>query len=70
MHDMQEEAGAPLNSGATPTVPPSRVSGRPLALVAVAALGVIAAALVVMATGWRWVDPLVGAGIGPLGSRP
>jgi cobalt-zinc-cadmium efflux system protein len=27
-------------------------------------LGVIAAALVVMATGWRWVDPLVGAGIG------
>lgn len=43
MHDMQEEAGAPLNSGATPTVPPSRVSGRPLALVAVAALGVIAA---------------------------
>mgnify|MGYP002652098799 CR=1 FL=1 len=41
MHDMQEEAGAPLNSGATPTVPPSRVSGRPLALVAVAALGVI-----------------------------
>ena len=27
-------------------------------------VGVIAAALVVMATGWRWVDPLVGAGIG------
>ena len=27
-------------------------------------LGVIVAALVVMATGWRWVDPLVGAGIG------
>lgn len=27
-------------------------------------LGVIIAALVVMATGWRWVDPLVGAGIG------
>lgn len=27
-------------------------------------LGVIFAALVVMATGWRWVDPLIGAGIG------
>ncbi|GBU17678.1 MULTISPECIES: cation diffusion facilitator family transporter [Methylobacterium] len=27
-------------------------------------LGVIVAALVVMATGWTWVDPLVGAGIG------
>ena len=27
-------------------------------------LGVIVAALMVMATGWRWVDPLVGAGIG------
>lgn len=27
-------------------------------------LGVIIAALMVMTTGWRWVDPLVGAGIG------
>jgi cobalt-zinc-cadmium efflux system protein len=27
-------------------------------------VGVIVAALAVMATGWRWVDPLVGAGIG------
>ena len=27
-------------------------------------VGVILAALVVMATGWAWVDPLVGAGIG------
>lgn len=27
-------------------------------------VGVIVAALVVMATGWAWVDPLVGAGIG------
>jgi cobalt-zinc-cadmium efflux system protein len=27
-------------------------------------LGVIVAALVVMAKGWVWVDPLVGAGIG------
>ncbi|MFE1597475.1 cation diffusion facilitator family transporter [Methylobacterium sp. ID0610] len=27
-------------------------------------VGVIVAALVVMGTGWRWVDPLVGAGIG------
>jgi cobalt-zinc-cadmium efflux system protein len=27
-------------------------------------IGVIVAALVVMGTGWRWVDPLVGAGIG------
>ncbi|KMO19672.1 cation diffusion facilitator family transporter [Methylobacterium indicum] len=27
-------------------------------------VGVIVAALVVMATGWRWVDPLIGAGIG------
>ncbi|AWN35165.1 cation diffusion facilitator family transporter [Methylobacterium radiodurans] len=27
-------------------------------------VGVIVAALLVMATGWRWIDPLVGAGIG------
>ncbi len=27
-------------------------------------IGVIVAALVVMGTGWRWVDPVVGAGIG------
>lgn len=27
-------------------------------------VGVILAALVVMGTGWTWVDPLIGAGIG------
>ena len=43
MHDMQEEAGAPLSSGATATVPPSRASGRHLGVVAAAAACVLAA---------------------------